>query len=71
MVSQRKNWELDDDFAFRNELKLIDDSYYRVFDDPDYELWKERVQSLVVIQGDELLFFVAVTCSHLVCRTFK
>ena len=46
---KQKNWEMDDDFAFRNEFKLIDDSYYRVYDDPDYEVWKERVLSLVVI----------------------
>ena len=40
---------MDDDFAFRNEFKLIDDSYYRVYDDLDYEVWRERVLSLVVI----------------------
>jgi hypothetical protein len=50
MPLKQNNWEIDDDLAFRNEFKLIDDSYYRVYDDLDYEVWRERVLSLVVIR---------------------
>lgn len=41
------NWE-SDEFTLKNELKLIDDSYYRVYDDHDYETWKERMLSIIV-----------------------
>lgn len=41
------NWE-SDDITLKNELKLIDDSYYRVYDDNDYEIWKERMLSIIV-----------------------
>lgn len=37
-----------DESTLKNEIKLIDDSYYRVYDDDDYEIWKERMISLVV-----------------------
>lgn len=37
-----------DELTLKNELKLIDDSYYRVYDDNDYETWKERMLSIIV-----------------------
>lgn len=42
------NWE-SDEVTLNNELKLIDDSYYRVYDDNDYETWKERMLSIIVL----------------------
>lgn len=42
------NWD-SDELTLKNELKLIDDSYYRVYDDNDYEIWKERMLSIIVI----------------------
>lgn len=41
------NWE-SDEITLKNELKLIDDSYYRVYDDNDYDIWKERMLSIIV-----------------------
>lgn len=41
------NWD-SDELTLKNELKLIDDSYYRVYDDNDYETWKERMLSIIV-----------------------
>ncbi len=43
------NWD-SDEITLKNELKLIDDSYYRVYDDNDYEIWKERMFSLIVLR---------------------
>lgn len=45
--NERRGWELDES-AFRSELQLIDDSYYRVYDDESYDVWRERIMSLVV-----------------------
>ena len=42
------NWD-SDELALKNELRLIDDSYYRVYDDSDYDVWKERMMSIIVI----------------------
>lgn len=41
------NWE-SDELNLKNELNLIDDSFYRVYDDFDYEIWKERMLSIIV-----------------------
>lgn len=39
---------MEEDFTFKNEFKLIDDSYYWVYDDEDYAKWRERMSSLMV-----------------------
>lgn len=44
---QNSNWD-SDELTLKNELKLIDDSYYRVYDDNDYETWRERMFSIIV-----------------------
>ena len=46
-LSPASNWD-SDELTLKNELKLIDDSYYRVYDDNDYEIWKERMMSVIV-----------------------
>ena len=46
-MSSKNNWE-SDELTLKNELKLIDDSYYRIYDDNDYETWKERMLSIIV-----------------------
>ncbi len=51
------NWE-SDDLNLKNELKLIDDSFYRVYDDNDYEIWKERMLSIIVIY--EVIFYAVI-----------
>lgn len=40
--------EMEEDFTFKNEFKLIDDSYYWVYDDADYDKWRERMSTLIV-----------------------
>lgn len=50
IVMTARNWE-SDEITLKNELKLIDDSYYRVYDDNDYEIWKERMFSLIVLSS--------------------
>jgi hypothetical protein len=37
-----------DEMTLARELALMDDSYYRVYDDDDYATWKERMLSLIV-----------------------
>ena len=50
------NWE-SDEITLKNELKLIDDSYYRVYDDNDYETWNERMLSIIVRISPPILSF--------------
>ena len=46
-VSPFSTWD-SDEITLKNELKLVDDSYYRVYDDNDYETWRERMLSIIV-----------------------
>ena len=45
--SPSSTWD-SDEITLKNELKLVDDSYYRVYDDNDYETWRERMLSIIV-----------------------
>lgn len=47
-INNTSNWD-SDELALKNELRLIDDSYYRVYDDNDYDIWRERMMSIIVI----------------------
>lgn len=49
-----------EELTLKNELRLIDDSYYRVYDDNDYEIWRERMFSIIVRICDTFSLLILV-----------